>query len=168
MKVTGGKFSDKNVDKYIYKDYTVEETDGLYNVVARNEGFGDVAILTGMTADDGNPLLILFTGINYLDYKNVGFTVEIGKDTIDTPLTTTVYTSVKADRETYGKDRFGSEYIFGANLVFDKVKYADVKEFTITPFATAPNGEKILGTATKVGFGSSYSGSPDPVPGEEP
>lgn len=169
LNVTGGRFSDDSIGKYLEKGMTTEKAnDGLYNVVARNEGFGDVAILTGMTADDGNPLLTLFTGINYLDYKNVGFTVEIGKDTIDTPLTTTVYTSVKANDGTYGKDRFGSEYIFGANLVFDKVKYADVKEFTITPFATAPNGEKILGTATKVGFGSSYSGSPDPVPGEEP
>ena len=169
LNVTGGRFSDDSIGKYLEKGMTTEKAnDGLYNVVARNEGFGDVAILTGMTADDGNPLLILFTGINYLDYKNVGFTVEIGKDTIDTPLTTTVYTSVKADRETYGKDRFGSEYIFGANLVFDKVKYADVKEFTITPFATAPNGEKILGTATTVEFGTSYSGTPDQVPGDTP
>lgn len=169
LNVTGGRFSDDSIGKYLEKGMTTEKAnDGLYNVVARNEGFGDVAILTGMTADDGNPLLTLFTGINYLDYKNVGFTVEIGKDTIDTPLTTTVYTSVKADRETYGKDRFGSEYIFGANLVFDKVKYADVKEFTITPFATAPNGEKILGTETTVEFGTSYSGNSDPLPGDTP
>lgn len=169
LNVTGGRFSDDSIGEYLDETKTTKKADdGLYDIVTREEKFGDVAILTGMKADDGNPLLTLFTGINYLDYKNVGFTVKIGEDTIDTPLTTTVYTSVKTDSETYDTVKFGSEYIFGANLVFDKAKYGDVEEFTITPFATAPNGEKILGTATTVGFGSSYSGSPDPGQGDTP
>ena len=169
LNVTGGRFSDDSIGEYLDETKTTKKADdGLYDIVTREEKFGDVAILTGMTADDGNPLLTLFTGINYLDYKNVGFTVKIGKDTIDTPLTTTVYTSVKTDSKTYDTENFGSEYIFGANLVFDKAKYGDVSLFEITPFATAPNGKRIVGDATTVEFGTSYSGTPDPDPGDTP
>mgnify|MGYP004504081775 CR=1 FL=1 len=168
LKVTGGKFSDKNVAKYISADHTVEETDGLYNVVKRNENFGNVAILTG-EMNGNNPLLTLFTGINYLDYKNAGFDVTINGKT-ESVITNVVYDKVTVGETDYttAENFGGSKYIFGAKLELDTAKYKDIKEFTIIPFATAPNGEKIYSKdSTTVEIGSSTTPGFDVNGGEE-
>ena len=159
LNVTGGRFSDDSIGKYLEKGMTTEKAnDGLYDIVERNESFGNVAILTG-EMNGNNPLLTLFTGINYLDYKNAGFDVTINGKT-ESVITNVVYDKVTVGETDYttAENFGGSKYIFGAKLELDTAKYKDVKEFTIIPFATAPNGEKIYSKdSTTVEIGSSGS-----------
>lgn len=109
IKVKGGTFTDydpansktepKTVTNFVENGYaSVANEGGTYTVVKREEGFGKVAVLTKGLDDKGNALLVLFTGINYLDYKNAGFKVNFADEEKEVT-TTTVYTKVNVNGE---------------------------------------------------------------------
>ena len=135
-------------------------------VELREEGFGKVAVLTKGLDDKGNALLVLFTGINYLDYKNAGFKVNFADEEKEVT-TTTVYTKVNVNDKDVTASFGNSKYIFGAELVLDK-KYAG-ESFTITPFANVVNKDSEVVSADKATTVGVYSeGNSDPVPGDTP
>lgn len=177
IKVKGGTFTDydpansktepETVTNFVENGYaSVANDDGTYSVELREEGFGKVAVLTKGLDDKGNALLVLFTGINYLDYKNAGFKVNFADEEKEVT-TTTVYTKVNVNGEDVTASFGNSKYIFGAELVLDK-KYAG-KSFTITPFANVVNKDSEVVSVDKATTVGVYSeGNSDPVPGEEP
>ena len=177
IKVKGGTFTDydpansktepKTVTNFVENGYaSVANDDGTYSVELREEGFGKVAVLTKGLDDKGNALLVLFTGINYLDYKNAGFKVNFADEEKEVT-TTTVYTKVNVNGEDVTASFGNSKYIFGAELVLDK-KYAG-KSFTITPFATVVNKDSEVVSADKATTVGVYSeGNSDPDPGDTP
>ena len=177
IKVKGGTFTDydpansktepETVTNFVENGYaSVANDDGTYSVELREEGFGKVAVLTKGLDDKGNALLVLFTGINYLDYKNAGFKVNFADEEKEVT-TTTVYTKVNVNDKDVTASFGNSKYIFGAELVLDK-KYAG-ESFTITPFATVVNKDSEVvraDNATTVGVYS--EGNSDPLPGGTP
>lgn len=177
IKVKGGTFTDydpansktepKTVTNFVENGYaSVANEDGTYTVVKREEGFGKVAVLTKGLDDKGNALLVLFTGINYLDYKNAGFKVNFADEEKEVT-TTTVYTKVNVNDKDVTASFGNSKYIFGAELVLDK-KYAG-KSFTITPFANVVNKDGEVVSADKPTSVNVYSeGNSDPVQGGTP
>lgn len=177
MNVAGGTFTDydpansktepKTVTNFVKEGYaSVANEDGTYTVVKREEGFGKVAVLTKGFDDKGNALLVLFTGINYLDYKNAGFKVNFADEEKEVT-TTTVYTKVNVNDKDVTASFGNSKYIFGAELVLDK-KYAG-ESFTITPFATVVNKDSEVVSADKATTVGVYSeGNSDPLQGDTP
>lgn len=177
IEVAGGTFTDydpansktepKTVTNFVKEGYaSVANEDGTYTAVKREEGFGKVAVLTKGLDDKGNALLVLFTGINYLDYKNAGFKVNFADEEKEVT-TTTVYTKVNVNDKDVTASFGNSKYIFGAELVLDK-KYAG-ESFTITPFANVVNKDSEVVSADKATTVGVYSeGNSDPVPGDTP
>ena len=176
IKVKGGTFTDydpansktepKTVTNFVENGYaSVANGDGTYSVELREEGFGKVAVLTKGLDDKGNALLVLFTGINYLDYKNAGFKVNFADEEKELP-TTTVYTKVNADKE-YTAEEFGGKYILGVELKLG-TQYAG-KSFTITPFANVINKDNEVVSAAKATTVGVYSeGNSDNTQGATP
>lgn len=177
MNVSGGTFvgydpaksetEPNGITSFVADGYvSVANDDGTYSVELREEGFGKVAVLTKGLDDKGNALLVLFTGINYLDYKNAGFKVNFADEEKEVT-TTTVYTKVNVNDKDVTASFGNSKYIFGAELVLDK-KYAG-KSFTITPFATVVNKDSEVVSADKATTVGVYSeGNSDQVPGGTP
>lgn len=177
MNVSGGTFvgydpaksetEPNGITSFVADGYvSVAKEDGTYLVELREEGFGKVAVLTKGLDDKGNALLVLFTGINYLDYKNAGFKVNFAGEEKEVT-TTTVYTKVNVNGEDVTASFGNSKYIFGAELVLDK-KYAG-KSFTITPFANVVNKDSEVVSADKATTVGVYSeGNSDPLQGDTP
>ena len=177
MNVSGGTFvgydlaksetEPNGITSFVADGYvSVAKEDGTYLVELREEGFGKVAVLTKGLDDKGNALLVLFTGINYLDYKNAGFKVNFADEEKEVT-TTTVYTKVNVNDKDVTASFGNSKYIFGAELVLDK-KYAG-ESFTITPFANVVNKDSEVVSADKATTVGVYSeGNSDPVPGDTP
>lgn len=142
--VTGGTFVDYNpAENYAEskvpeslvanKFVSVDNGDGTYTVKPRAEDFGTVAVMT-----HGNGKLTLFTGINFLDYRNAGFIVGIDGKEIEVK-TNKVYEQVTAGDTTFNTANAGAKYIYGAELTLDPSLNGSLKSFTVTPFADVLN-----------------------------
>lgn len=143
ISVSGGKFYNYNpaaakteptkptsfvADGYVA---TADES-GNYTVKERTE-FGNVAVMT-----HGNGKLTLFAGINFLDYRNAGFIVEINGEKTEVK-TNKVYEQVTAGDAKFDKATADTNYIYGAELTLDPSLNGKLESFTVTPFADVLN-----------------------------
>ena len=116
-------------DEYV----ATADASGNYTVEKRAEDFGNVAVMT-----HGGGKLTLFTGINFLDYRNAGFIVGIDGKEIEVK-TNKVYEQVTAGDTTFNTANAGAKYIYGAELTLDPSLEGKLKSFTVTPFADVLN-----------------------------
>lgn len=142
--VTGGKFYNYNPaaaeteptkpTSFVADGYVATaDASGNYTVEKRAEDFGNVAVMT-----HGGGKLTLFTGINFLDYRNAGFIVGIDGKEIEVK-TNKVYEQVTAGDTTFNTANAGAKYIYGAELTLDPSLNGSLKSFTVTPFADVLN-----------------------------
>ena len=116
-------------DRYV----ATADKSGNYTVEARAEDFGTVAVMT-----HGNGKLTLFAGINFLDYRNAGFIVEINGEKTEVK-TNKVYEQVTAGDAKFDKATADTNYIYGAELTLDPSLNGKLESFTVTPFADVLN-----------------------------
>ena len=143
--VTGGTFYQYNpaasdtepngTVSFVAKGYvaTADENGDYYTVAERTENFGNVAVMT-----HGDGKLTLFAGINFLDYRNAGFIVDINGEKTEVK-TNKVYEKVTAGDKTFDTTTAGTKYIYGAELTLDSSLKDSLKSFTVTPFADVLN-----------------------------
>ena len=168
--VSGGTFSSE-VPADLCADGFVpaENTDGTYGV---KEGtvnpFGKLASITNMeivTVDGVNYYPIeVYTGIDSLNYKRVGFKYRMAATKIDgTPVSTngekdtkTVYTEIsgntsKGEAYTYTAGQFDATYIYGQRFLFPTASFksADTTLY-IMPFAEKLDGTIVNGTEVEL------------------
>ncbi len=151
VKIAASAVNGEVISANVPSGYEVVVKDGYYGVqIADVESpIGRPAIIRGIEtkneAGEDRYQVILFSAIDSLDYKNVGFEITVdGKTRPET--TTVVYTSYVAANQTVVPSDFGAKckYIFALPIYFSK-EYGD-SPITYTPFATTKTGETIWGT----------------------
>ena len=145
--------------------------DGKLELIGEAKIFEKVLMLTGVKADGSeNEYRAFFTGIDSLDYKEVGFKFAVkvanppaeaeGKTTLNKNIFgKTVYSSVtisqSGDSKTYTAADFGTDSKYIVGFVYDWSGITKYDEYTIesityTPYAVKANGDVIEGKTTTV------------------
>lgn len=132
--------------------------------------FEKTLMLTGIKADDGKEYRAFFTGIDSLEYKEVGFKFSIkaanppteagdkntvNKNVYGNTVYTTVTISQNGSQKTYSADNFGTGSNYIAGFVYDWsgiTKYNDynIESITYTPYAIKLDGTVVEGAAREV------------------
>ena len=168
--ISGGSFTKAVLPEYCADGFVPAlNTDGTYGV---KEGtvnpFGKLASITNMeivTVDGVNYYPIeVYTGIDSLNYKRVGFKYRMAATKIDgTPVSTngekdtkTVYTEIsgntsKGEAYTYTAGQFDATYIYGQRFLFPTASFksADTTLY-IMPFAEKLDGTIVNGTEVEL------------------
>ena len=168
--ISGGSFTKEVLPEYCAAGFApAQNADGTYGV---KEGtvnpFGKLASITNMeivTVDGVNYYPIeVYTGIDSLNYKRVGFKYRMAATKIDgTPVSTngekdtkTVYTEIsgntsKGEAYTYTAGQFDATYIYGQRFLFPTASFksADTTLY-IMPFAEKLDGTIVNGTEVEL------------------
>ena len=168
--VSGGSFSSEVPADLCAKGFEpAVNTDGTYGVKEETVNpFGKLASITNMeivTVDGVNYYPIeVYTGIDSLNYKRVGFKYRMAATKIDgTPVSTngekdtkTVYTEIsgntsKGEAYTYTAGQFDATYIYGQRFLFPTASFksADTTLY-IMPFAEKLDGTIVNGTEVEL------------------
>ncbi len=168
--VSGGSFSSEVKREYCADGFVPAlNTDGTYGVKEETVNpFGKFASITNMeivTVDGVNYYPIeVYTGIDSLNYKRVGFKYRMAATKIDgTPVSTngekdtkTVYTEIsgntsKGEAYTYTAGQFDATYIYGQRFLFPTASFksADTTLY-IMPFAEKLDGTIVNGTEVEL------------------
>ena len=168
--VSGGTFSSEVPADLCAKGFVpAPNADGTYGVKEETPSiFGKLASITNMeivTVDGVNYYPIeVYTGIDSLNYKRVGFKYRMAATKIDgTPVSTngekdtkTVYTEIsgntsKGEAYTYTAGQFDATYIYGQRFLFPTASFksADTTLY-IMPFAEKLDGTIVNGTEVEL------------------
>ena len=170
VNISGGSFSSKVPADLCAKGFApAQNADGTYGVKEETVNpFGKLASITNMeiiTVDGVNYYPIeVYTGIDSLNYKRVGFKYRMAATKIDgTPVSTngekntkTVYTEIsgntsKGEAYTYTAGQFDATYIYGQRFLFPTASFksADTTLY-IMPFAEKLDGTIVNGTEVEL------------------
>ena len=170
VNISGGSFSSEVPADLCAKGFVpAPNADGTYGVKEETVNpFGKLASITNMeivTVDGVNYYPIeVYTGIDSLNYKRVGFKYRMAATKIDgTPVSTngekdtkTVYTEIsgntsKGEAYTYTAGQFDATYIYGQRFLFPTASFksADTTLY-ITPFAEKLDGTIVNGTEVEL------------------
>ena len=168
--VSGGSFSSEVPADLCAAGFApAQNADGTYGVKEETVNpFGKLASITNMevvTVDGVNYYPIeVYTGIDSLNYKRVGFKYRMAATKIDgTPVSTngekdtkTVYTEIsgntsKGEAYTYTAGQFDATYIYGQRFLFPTASFksADTTLY-IMPFAEKLDGTIVNGTEVEL------------------
>ena len=168
--ISGGTFSSEVKPEYCAAGFApAQNKDGTYGVKEETVNpFGKLASITNMeiiTVDGVNYYPIeVYTGIDSLNYKRVGFKYRMAATKIDgTPVSTngekdtkTVYTEIsgntsKGEAYTYTAGQFDATYIYGQRFLFPTASFksADTTLY-IMPFAEKLDGTIVNGTEVEL------------------
>ena len=168
--ISGGSFTKEVLPEYCAAGFApAQNADGTYGVKEETVNpFGKLASITNMevvTVDGVNYYPIeVYTGIDSLNYKRVGFKYRMAATKIDgTPVSTngekdtkTVYTEIsgntsKGEAYTYTAGQFDATYIYGQRFLFPTASFksADTTLY-IMPFAEKLDGTIVNGTEVEL------------------
>ena len=168
--ISGGSFTKEVLPEYCAAGFApAQNADGTYGVKEETVNpFGKFASITNMeivTVDGVNYYPIeVYTGIDSLNYKRVGFKYRMAATKIDgTPVSTngekdtkTVYTEIsgntsKGEAYTYTAGQFDATYIYGQRFLFPTASFksADTTLY-IMPFAEKLDGTIVNGTEVEL------------------
>ena len=165
--ISGGSFTKEVLPEYCADGFVpAANENGTYGVNVNP--FGKLASITNMeivTVDGVNYYPIeVYTGIDSLNYKRVGFKYRMAATKIDgTPVSTngekdtkTVYTEIsgntsKGEAYTYTAGQFDATYIYGQRFLFPTASFksADTTLY-IMPFAEKLDGTIVNGTEVEL------------------
>ena len=170
VNISGGSFSSEVPADLCAKGFVpAPNADGTYGVKEETPSiFGKLASITNMevvTVDGVTYYPIeVYTGIDSLNYKRVGFKYSMAATKIDgTPVSTngekdtkTVYTEIsgntsKGEAYTYTAGQFDATYIYGQRFLFPTASFksADTTLY-IMPFAEKLDGTIVNGTEVEL------------------
>ena len=168
--ISGGSFTKEVLPEYCAAGFApVANEDGTYGVKEETPSiFGKLVSITNMevvTVDGVTYYPIeVYTGIDSLNYKRVGFKYSMAATKIDgTPVSTngekdtkTVYTEIsgntsKGEAYTYTAGQFDATYIYGQRFLFPTASFksADTTLY-IMPFAEKLDGTIVNGTEVEL------------------
>ena len=168
--ISGGSFTKEVLPEYCAAGFApAQNADGTYGVKEETVNpFGKLASITNMEivmVDGVNYYPIeVYTGIDSLNYKRVGFKYRMAATKIDgTPVSTngekdtkTVYTEIsgntsKGEAYTYTAGQFDATYIYGQRFLFPTASFksADTTLY-IMPFAEKLDGTIVNGTEVEL------------------
>ena len=165
VNISGGSFSSEVPADLCAKGFVpAANADGTYGVKEETVNpFGKFASITNMevvTVDGVTYYPIeVYTGIDSLNYKRVGFKYSMAATKIDgTPVSTngekdtkTVYTEIsgntsKGEAYTYTAGQFDAAYIYGQRFLFPTASFTSAgTTLNITPFAEKLDGTMVYG-----------------------
>ncbi len=165
--VSGGTFSSEIKSEYCAEGFVpVRNTDGTYTVAEKAENpFGKTKLLVNRPVmqwkNKDNYSIVIYTGIDSLNYQKAGFVYRIAAtlkdgrnvDSGNREMKTTVaYKTIKGTNNknmpyTYtAKEDFGSEYIYALTFMFPVDRFTSANTtLYVTPFVDTLDGDRVYG-----------------------
>ncbi len=113
----------------------------------------------GTNGETASTKLRLITGVDSLEYKQVGFDVKVGENQKSYE-TTTVYASVNAEDKTVTAAEFSTGSAYLAVAVLENIDKASYNEgIYVKPYVVTLEGEKVYGVDRYVRVANGYDGS---------
>ena len=165
--VSGGTFSSEIKSEYCADGFVpVRNTDGTYTVAEKAENpFGKTKLLVNRPVmqwkNKDNYSIVIYTGIDSLNYQKAGFVYRIAatlkdEQNVDSGnremKTTVAYKTIKGTNNknmpyTYtAKEDFGSEYIYALTFMFPVDRFTSANTtLYVTPFVDTLDGDRVYG-----------------------
>lgn len=116
--------------------------------------------VAGTTANTETTNVRLVAGVDSLEYKKVGFEIQIGDSASTKQETAKVFTSIIADGKVINASDFSSGAQYLATTILSGIKKADYeKGIYIKPYVETKDGEVLYGTDRYVNVCNGYDGS---------
>ena len=165
--VSGGSFSSEIKSEYCADGFVpVRNTDGTYTVAEQAKNpFGKTKLLVNRPVmqwkNKDNYSIVIYTGIDSLNYQKAGFVYRIAatlkdEQNVDSGnremKTTVAYKTIKGTNNknmpyTYtAKEDFGSEYIYALTFMFPVDRFTSANTtLYVTPFVDTLDGDRVYG-----------------------
>ncbi len=155
--INGGTFSEAPIKDFWGEGYSVvENADGTFTVVEKKDEVRTIgsksAVLRYLDEGTNKYRFLIFTGIDNLAYKEVGYIINTTDGKSIKKSTNSVYTKISVNGTEYKAADFSAEdgsyisnYIFYQGIGFSDLEYIKTYGISYTPYAITNDGTEIYG-----------------------